>query len=266
MKKFRIKPGSRVDLSKYDPDDRSASFATKEEDAAALSAMQARLDALQDVFYAAHAHKLLVVLQGMDTSGKDGTIRHVFNSVDPLGVRVASFKVPTEEEKDHDFLWRVHRVVPGAGEIAIFNRSHYEDILVTRAHGWIDGKEAKHRIAHINAFEALLADAGTVIVKFFLHISRDEQKRRLEERIANQDKQWKFAVGDLGERKLWDRYVRAYEDALSGTSTACAPWYVVPANSKTNRNLMISRVLVKTLEKLRLEYPRRPDLAGIVVS
>jgi PPK2 family polyphosphate:nucleotide phosphotransferase len=266
MKSFLIKPGSRVDLDKFDPDDRSASLGSKKQSLEKLAALGARLNELQDVFYGSRSHKLLVVLQGMDTSGKDGTIRHVFSAVDPLGVRVAGFKAPTDDEKAHDFLWRVHRVAPAAGEIVIFNRSHYEDVLITRVHDWIDNEEAKRRLAHINAFEKLLADSGTVIRKFYLHISRDEQKTRLEERLSDPDKHWKFALGDLAERKLWDRYMTAYEDAIAVTSTDVAPWYVVPANSKTNRNLFISNVLVETLESLKLTYPQGPELKGIVVE
>ena len=267
MKKFLIKPGKKVSLARYDPADRSASSSFKEKDIRELTALSARLDKLQDVFYASAKHKLLIVLQGMDTSGKDGTVRHVFNAVDPLGVRVASFKAPTEEEKSHDFLWRVHRQVPGNGEIVVFNRSHYEDVLITRVHGWIDAKECKRRYKHINAFEKVLADSGTVILKFFLHISMDEQKRRLEERLANPDKQWKFRLGDLEERKHWEDYMTAYKDAMEATSTALAPWFVVPSDSKTNRNLFISRVLVKTLNGLKLGYPPpEENLEGVVVE
>ncbi len=175
--------------------------------------------------------------------------------------------MPTDEERSHDFLWRIHRQVPAAGETVIFNRSHYEDVLVPRVHELIGKNEVKSRFGHINAFEAMLADSGTIIIKFFLHISRDEQKARLEERLANPDKRWKFALGDLAERKLWDRYAEAYEDLLGSTSTRHAPWYVVPANSKGNRNLFISRVLVSTLESLKLAYPQpATDLANIVVE
>ena len=267
MKKFLIKPGSKVDLAKFDPEDRSAAPGTKQENAEKLAALSERLDELQDVFYGARSRKFLIVLQGMDTSGKDGTIRHVFGAVDPLGLRVTSFKAPTEEEKSHDFLWRVHRPAPANGEMVIFNRSHYEDVLITRVHNWIDNKEAARRFAHINAFEQMLADAGAVIVKFFLHISKDEQKVRLHERLSNPDKHWKFALGDLAERKQWDRYMAAYEDALSKTSTPHAPWYVVPANSKTNRNLFVSQVLVQMLEDLKLAYPApAEDLKGIVIE
>lgn len=267
MEKFRIKPDKKVDLSKFDSDDRSASTGTKQQDAEELATLSARLGQLQDVFYGSGAHKLLIVLQGMDTSGKDGTIRKVFGSVDPLGVRVANFKAPTDEEKSHDFLWRIHRQTPGNGEIVIFNRSHYEDVLITRVHGWIDKKETKRRFRQINEFELMLAEHGTVIQKFFLHISKDEQKARLEERLSDPDKQWKFQLGDLEERKFWDQYTEAYEDALQNTSTKHAPWHVVPANSKMNRNLYILRVLVQTLEGLKLAYPdHQEDLQDVVVE
>jgi PPK2 family polyphosphate:nucleotide phosphotransferase len=267
MTKFLVKPGKKVDLDRFDPDDQSAASSFKEKNVQELAALSERLDELQDVFYASSKHKLLVVLQGMDTSGKDGTIRHVFTSVDPLGVRVASFKAPTDEEKSHDFLWRIHPHVPGNGEMAIFNRSHYEDVLITRVHDWIDAKECKRRYKHISAFEKLLADNGTVILKFFLHISTDEQKRRLEERLKIPNKQWKFRLGDLEERKRWNDYMSAYEQALEATSTEWAPWFVVPSNSKTNRNLFISRILVNSLERLKLTYPpSSEDLQGVVVE
>lgn len=267
LKDYRVKFGRKVRLEDWDPDDKSASPDSKAEDKENLFKISARLDELQDVLYAQHQHSLLIVLQGMDTAGKDGTVRHVFNQVDPLGVRVASFKAPTEEEKDHDFLWRVHRQVPGKGEIVIFNRSHYEDVLIVRVHNWIDEKVCEQRYKQINQFERLLARSGTTIVKFYLHISKEEQKKRLQERLDNPKKQWKFNVGDLAERKLWRDYRIAYEAALSATSTEWAPWYVVPANSELNRNLLISQVLLRTLEKLKLKHPKpKQPLKGIVIE
>jgi PPK2 family polyphosphate:nucleotide phosphotransferase len=267
MNKFRLRPGKQVDLSKFDPADRSASPGNKEQDNTELAELSARLDKLQDLLVASRTHKVLIVLQGTDTSGKDGTIRHVFKNVDPLGVRVVAFKTPTEEERSRDFLWRVHAHVPGTGEIVIFNRSHYEDVLITLVHGWIDRAEAKRRYAHINAFERLLAEGGTSIVKFYLHISKAEQRRRLQERLEDPEKQWKFRLSDLEERKLWNKYIKAYETALEATSTASAPWYIVPSDSKTNRNLFISRVLVDTLERLKLRYPEsQDDLAGVRIK
>lgn len=267
MEKFRIKPDKKIDLSTFDTKDRSASLGTKQENVETLTKLSERLNELQDVFYGARSHKFLIVLQGMDTSGKDGTIRHVFKSVDPLGVRVANFKGPTDEEKSHDFLWRIHRQVPGDGEMVIFNRSHYEDVLITRVHEWIGKKEVKRRFKQINDFESMLAEHGTIIRKFFLHISKDEQKVRLEERLSNAQKRWKFQMGDLEERKHWDSYQAAYEDVLENTSTKYAPWYVVPADSKTNRNLFISRLLVKTLEELKLAYPTvEEQVSNIVIE
>jgi PPK2 family polyphosphate:nucleotide phosphotransferase len=265
--RYRVKPGSKVDLKDWDPDDKSASPGTKEKDEKRLQELAARIDELQELLYAEAKHGVLVVLQGMDTSGKDGTIRHVFHEVDPLGVRAVRFKAPTEDELAHDFLWRVHPHAPAKGELVIFNRSHYEDVIVVRVHKWIDEPEWKRRYELINAFEHLLADNNTVILKFYLHISKDEQRGRLQERIDNANKQWKFNVNDLAERKLWPDYMKAYTDALAATSTQWAPWYVVPSNSKMNRNLFVSSVLRETLEGLNMRYPRpKQKLDGIVVQ
>jgi PPK2 family polyphosphate:nucleotide phosphotransferase len=225
------------------------------------------MDALQEILYAEHKHKLLIVLQGMDTAGKDGAIRHVFEGVDPLGVRVASFKVPSAEELDHDYLWRIHKAVPAAGEIVIFNRSHYEDVLVVRVHKLVAPAVWKKRYDQINAFERHLTQTGTTIVKFFLNIDFDEQKKRLQARLEDPTKQWKFNPQDLKERKLWPVYMKAYEDALGKTSTAYAPWHIVPANRKWYRDLVISSILVETLENLKLQYPQPAEsLEGLVVE
>jgi PPK2 family polyphosphate:nucleotide phosphotransferase len=250
-----IQLGSKLSLADVDPARKPAGLEDKAARLAALEKLSAKLDTLQEVLYAAHAQKVLVVLQGMDTAGKDGTIRHVFKTIDPLGVRVASFKAPTQAERDHDFLWRVHAQAPGAGEIVIFNRSHYEDVLITRVHGWIDAAECKRRYAQINAFERTLAESGTLFLKCFLHVSKDEQRDRLQARLDDPTKHWKFNPTDLEERELWDDYTRAYEDATSATSTEWAPWYVIPSNSKSSRNLYIARLLVDLLEGLRLQYP-----------
>jgi PPK2 family polyphosphate:nucleotide phosphotransferase len=267
LPKLLVKPGTRVDLSKRDPGAKNGVPAAKAERMQQLADLATRVDALQDLLYAQNQHKLLVVLQGMDTSGKDGTIRHVFGEVDPLGVRAISFRAPVGEELEHDFLWRVHRQTPRRGEMVIFNRSHYEDVLVTRVHEWIDLDECRRRYEHINAFERVLADNGTSILKFFLHISKDEQKRRLQARIDDPAKRWKFNPRDLEERKLWDRYMHAYEDALSATSTGRAPWYVVPSDSKSTRNLIVSSILVRTLEAMKMDYPQpAQDVSGIVVE
>ncbi|HEX7972104.1 MAG TPA: polyphosphate kinase 2 family protein [Thiobacillus sp.] len=259
-------PDSRVKLSHWDPDDTAILGKEKTDARARLVEYGTRLEALQERLYAEGKHKLLIVLQAMDTAGKDSTIRHVFRGVDPLGVRVTSFKAPTPRELARDFLWRVHQHVPGAGEIGIFNRSHYEDVLITRVNGWIDAAECKRRYRQINEFERMLAETGTTILKFYLHISRDEQKKRLEARRDTPEKQWKFLPADLVVRKQWDDYMKAYEAALSATSTAHAPWHVIPANSKLARNLTISRLLIAALESLDMHYPPpAADVAGTII-
>lgn len=266
MKKYQIKPGSKVNLGDFDPADTSAFQGGKKEAQAALLEQNAELEALQEMLYAQHEHKVLIVLQGMDTSGKDGVIRHVFEGVNPQGVRVASFKVPTPIELDHDYLWRVHPQVPGKGEMVIFNRSHYEDVLVVRVHGLVPKKVWSRRYAHINAFEKMLAEEGTTILKFFLHISPEEQKERLLARLQDPARQWKFNPSDLKERKLWKDYIRAYEDALAKTSTAHAPWYVIPSDKKWYRNWLIADILVKTLKGLKVAYPQPGYDAGAALE
>jgi PPK2 family polyphosphate:nucleotide phosphotransferase len=260
----RIEPGSKVRIGDLDPDatplcgDKSGG---KEKSAAIAE----RLGKLQELLYAEHVHKILIVLQGMDTSGKDGTVRHVMSGVSPAGVHVVSFKTPSREELDHDFLWRVHAKTPGNGEIAVFNRSHYEDVLVVRVHELVKEKVWRKRYEQINAFEETLAAAGTVILKFFLNISRDEQRKRLQERIDDPTKHWKFQHGDIEERKLWDDYMKAYEDMLEKTSTEHAPWYAIPSDAKWYRNLVIGAVIVETLESLGMAYPKT-DLSKEVVE
>ena len=255
LKQYRVSLGARVDLVNVDADDKSLLKRGKDEAKIELEALREKLETLQSVFYASGQHKLLIVLQAMDTAGKDSTIRMVFAGVNPQGVKVANFKAPTAEELAHDFLWRVHAKAPGNGEIVIFNRSHYEDVLITRVNGWIDDKTCKQRYAAINAFEQLLADHGTTILKFYLHISKDEQKQRLMERQQDPTKHWKFNPADLKTRAQWDDYMGAYNQAIAATSTAHAPWYVVPANSKLQRNLIVSTVICDTLESLKLAYP-----------
>lgn len=216
--------------------------------------------------WAEHQHRVLVVIQATDTGGKDGTIRHVFDGTNPQGVKVASFKKPTEEELRHDYLWRVHSEVPGSGEITIFNRSHYEDVLVVRVHDIVPKERWSKRYDHINDFERLLADEGTTIVKIFLHISKDEQKQRLQDRLDEPDKNWKFALGDLAERERWDDYQEAFTAMLERTSQPWAPWYVVPANNKRFRNLVISHLMVNTLRSLDMEWPEAEEgLKDIVI-
>ena len=267
MKRYRVEPGSQVDLSRFDPADTSAFPGGKKDTAEVFAKLNDRLEELQEMLWAENRHKVLVVLQGMHTSGKDGTIRHVFDGVNPLGVRVASFKAPTPEELAHDFLWRVHPKVPARGEMVIFNRSHYEDVVAVRVKELAPPKVWKPRYDQINDFERLLAESGTTILKFFLHIDKDEQKERLQARLDDPTKRWKFRRGDLEDRKLWEKFTEAYEEALSRTSKDGAPWYVVPANKKWYRNLVVATVLVETLEKLDMRYPApEEDLDGIGIE
>ena len=251
----RVDEGTKVHLSKWPTSSTDGFQGGKAEGIEALEPLNAELADLQQMLFADGTHKVLVVLQGMDTSGKDGTIKHVFRTVNPLGVKVANFKRPNDTELAHDYLWRVHSNTPGAGHLTIFNRSHYEDVLVVRVHDLVPEKQWRRRYAHIRDFEHMLVDEGTVVRKFFLHISKDEQKRRLQERLDNPAKQWKFEHGDIDERKLWDEYQTAYEAALDQTSTEHAPWYVIPANKKWFRNLLISTILIETLEGLDMHYP-----------
>jgi PPK2 family polyphosphate:nucleotide phosphotransferase len=213
----------------------------------------------QEMLYAARDRKVLLVLQGMDTSGKDGTVRSLFHGINPMGLRAATFKAPSDDELAHDYLWRVHRQVPAKGEIAIFNRSHYEDVLITLVQGWIGEDEARRRYAHIRDFERMLAETGTVIVKVFLHISKDEQRQRLQERADDPQKHWKFDDDDLVQRKHWDDYQRAYEKAIAATDADHAPWYVIPADSKTHRNLLMATLLLEIMESLKLSFPKPRD-------
>jgi len=256
VKSYRVEPGDRVNLAAWDADDRSGFDGGKKEGVHELRELRERLDELQALLYAEHRHKVLVVLQAMDAGGKDGTIRSVFEGVNPQGVVVTSFKVPTPLELDHDFLWRVHRHTPARGQLAIFNRSHYEDVLVTRVHGLVDRDLCERRYAQINDFERMLAEEGTTLLKFFLHIDPDEQKERLQERLEEPRKRWKFSRADVEERKLWDAYMSAYDDALSATSTEWAPWHIVPANHNWYRNLYVVNTIVGVLESLDMRYPQ----------
>ena len=264
INRFRVRPGTEVDLGSWDPDTDDGLSKSDLKDL--TKDLNDRLEELQELLYAEGHHKVLVVLQATDTGGKDGTIRHVFDGTNPQGVKVASFKKPTSKELAHDFLWRVHRHAPGSGEITIFNRSHYEDVLVVRVHELVARERWEARYCHINNFERLLADEGTTIVKIYLHISKDEQKRRLQSRLDEPHKNWKFDVGDLAERSRWDSYRAAFESMLSRTSTDWAPWFVIPANNKRFRNLVISQLLVETLESLEMAYPEPADgLDDIVI-
>jgi PPK2 family polyphosphate:nucleotide phosphotransferase len=267
MKRYLVKPGDKVDLKKCDPNDKSYFEGDKEESKRELLKINARLEELQEMLYAENKHKILIVLQALDSGGKDGTIRHVFDGVNPQGVKVASFKVPTKEELAHDYLWRVHKHTPGTGEIVIFNRSHYEDVLVVRVHDLVPNSVWERRFKHIRDFERLLADEGTTILKFFLHIDSDEQKERFQSRLDTPHKRWKFRLGDLEERRLWNHYMTAYEEAISQTSTDWAPWHIIPANRKWYRNVVISRIIVDTLESLKMSYPEpEEDLDEVVIE
>ena len=254
--------GKRFSLDDFAPSDKPFSSGDKAQDKAAVEALAIELDTLQNLFYADRRHKLLVVLQGTDTSGKDGTIRGVFGRTSALGVHAIGWKAPTETERAHDYLWRIHSQVPAAGDIMIFNRSHYEDVLVPVVNGWIKPAEVAQRFAHINAFEQILVETGTVVMKFMLHIGFDEQGSRLQERVDDPTKRWKFSFGDIEVRKQWSDYQKAYEALLRATSTPHAPWTVVPANSKTHRNLMIATLVRDKLKSLGLKYP--PDDAAMV--
>ncbi len=257
LERYRVNP-KKFSLKQFKADDKSARTGDKLEDAKLLASLVQAINARQDILHAQARYKVLLILQGMDTSGKDGTIKQVFSACDPLGIRLACFKAPSDEELAHDYLWRVHQQSPKKGELVIFNRSHYEDVLIVKVHDWIDDAECARRYRQINDFERMLVENGTTIIKCFLHISPAEQKERLQERLTDPAKVWKFNPKDLEERKLWPAYTAAYENALKATSTEVAPWYVIPADSKTNRNLLVSQILLKTLEAMPLEYPVRP--------
>lgn len=261
MKRHLVRPGVRVHLDKVDPDDTGEYRKTKkgkDKVKAITLELSERLGELQERLYANGEQSMLVVLQGMDTSGKDGTIKSVMSGVNPQGCRVASFKSPSDNELAHDFLWRIHREAPPRGHIGIFNRSHYEDVLITRVHGWVSEKQAKQRFHQIREFEELLYENGTTILKFFLHISKDEQKERLEERIHDPEKRWKFDEGDIEERKRWKDYMCAFEDVLGATSLDHAPWYIVPANRKWYRNFVVASTIVEAMTALKLKPPPEP--------
>ena len=264
LKRYLVPPGEKLDLQQFDPDDTSL-LQGKKEAAEELPGLLERLEEAQQRLFAAHDRGLLVVLQGMDTSGKDGAVRHVMRGFNPQGTRVVSFRPPSEDELDHDFLWRVHAKVPARGEAVVFNRSHYEDVLIVRVHNLVPKKVWELRYDQINAFEQMLAQTGTVVVKFFLHISRDQQRKRLQARVNDPKKCWKFQPGDLEERKFWKDYMEAYQDALGKTSTEWAPWYIIPANRKWYRNYLVGSILADTLDGLHLEYPKC-HVAGVVVK
>ena len=262
-----FRPKKSFKLKDDDASAKPLSSGDKATDKLAVEAITIEIAQLQDIFFAEQNRKVLVVLQGMDTSGKDGTLKGVFGKIDPLGLRGYAYKAPTATEHARDFLWRVHQQVPARGEIVIFNRSHYEDVLITRVHDLIDEAECARRLAHIRDFERMLAETGTTVVKFFLHISKDEQKLRLQERLENPDKVWKFDPLDIAERKYWSQYQQAYAAAIEETDADHAPWFVVPANSKTHRNLVIASILRETLQQMKLAYPpAKAELTGIKID
>lgn len=267
MKIYRIRPGTRVKLADFDPNGETELAGDKERGVAQLERTKTELQQLQRMLYAERRHRLLIVLQGMDGSGKDGTVRNVFSGIDPHGFRVISFKSPTAQELDHDFLWRVHREAPAKGEIAVFNRSHYEDVVAVNVKNLAPKAVWEKRYEHIVNFEKMLADEGTTILKFFLHISRDEQRRRLQSRLQSPEKHWKFNPEDIADRRLWPQFSAAYEEVLSRTSTAEAPWFVVPANRKYYRNAVLAGIVRETLAKLELKYPAPTwDLSKVTVE
>ncbi|MDB5861069.1 MAG: phosphate--nucleotide phosphotransferase [Ramlibacter sp.] len=263
----REPPPRGISLASLDPDAEPFSLGDKDADKAAVDALAREIDELQNLLYADRRFKLLVVLQGTDGSGKDGTIRAVFNRVSPLGTRAHGFRAPTDEEHAHDFLWRIHQRVPAAGELTIFNRSHYEDVLVPMAEQGMKTSDARIRCRQIKDFELLLTETGTVILKFMLLISKDEQRQRLQARIDDPSKAWKFDTHDLEVRQRWSAYQKAYEFALAQTGTDYAPWTIVPANSKTHRNIMIGTMVRDALSALKLRYPPpKEGIAGIRVK
>ena len=258
---YRVRPGDAVRLSEWSTDSTDGFVGEKGDAATELTRLNDRLADLQQTLYAQAQHKVLVVLQGMDSSGKDGTIKHVFRTINPVGVKVVNFTRPNDVELAHDYLWRIHEHTPRNGRMTIFNRSHYEDVLVVRVNELVPEQVWRRRYEHIRGFEQMLADEGTTIIKVFLHISKDEQRRRLQQRIDDPAKHWKFDHGDVAERAHWDAYQRAYADAIGETSTVHAPWFIVPSDRKWYRNLVVSTLLIDALERLDLRYPE--PAAGI---
>ena len=251
---FRVEPGRRIDLEKIDADWKPDGL-SRDEAEEEFKRLTEKLRGLQHLMYAENKSSLLVVLQGRDAAGKDGTIRHVFGPMNPQGSKVTSFKVPSKIELAHDFLWRCHIAAPQRGQVGIFNRSHYEDVLVVRVHDLVPKSEWSRRFDLINAFERMLIHNRTKILKFYLHIDRDEQLERFKKRIDNPKKNWKISDADYSERPLWDEYTEAFEEALSKCSTDDAPWFVVPANRKWARNLAVARIVVEAMESLDMRFP-----------
>lgn len=254
LKKYTLQHGKETILAKFDPDDTNK-YKNKEEVEEEFEKLQEKLRNLQDKLFASKKHAVLILFQGMDCSGKDGVIKKALSNLNPQGFRTESFKKPTEDELAHDFLWRSHKVLPQKGYICAFNRSYYEDVLITRVHKTITDKEAEKRMAHIRNFENLLLDNGVVLIKIFLHISKSFQMDKINERMGNPEKRWKFDPNDLQERQHWDQYVEAYENVFSQTARKKAPWYIVPANERWFRDFLVLQILVDTMERLNLTYP-----------
>jgi PPK2 family polyphosphate:nucleotide phosphotransferase len=253
-KQLIVSPDAKVHLSEYDPEDTLGWHKGHKTESSLLKAIE-RMDNLQYRLSAERKRALLIVLQGLDAAGKDGTIRHVMSGMNPQGCKVTSFKVPTAVEAAHDFLWRIHRAVPELGEVGIFNRSHYEDVLIVRVHKLVPKEAWSHRYDQINEFESILAENGVRLLKFFLHISKDEQRKRLLERIHDPARQWKISEADFHERKFWNDYTAAYEDAIGKCSTKHSPWFIIPSNKKWFRNLAVSHIIVETLDEMNPKFP-----------
>jgi PPK2 family polyphosphate:nucleotide phosphotransferase len=253
-KRLAVTPGTKVKLSQYDPED-TLGWDKGHKMKASLEKTIESLDKLQYLLYAEHKHALLIVLQGLDAAGKDGTIRHVMSGINPQGCVVTPFKAPTKDELAHDYLWRIHKAIPEIGDIGIFNRSHYEDVLVVRVHNLVPKQVWSQRYDQINSFEQMLNENNVRILKFFLHISKDEQKERFQARIDDKDRRWKISEADFAERLYWDEYTKAYEEALTRCSTPTAPWFVIPSNKKWFRNLAVSHIIAEALEDLKMKFP-----------
>ncbi|WP_405168757.1 PPK2 family polyphosphate kinase [Paenibacillus sp. FSL H3-0286] len=267
IKRYMIKDTNEIQLNKLDPDD-TGNFKSKKEAEAKTEQLKERLAELQDILFAQKKHSLLVILQGMDSSGKDGTVKHIFSGINPQGFIVTSFKKPSLEEEAHDFLWRVHQKTPPKGYISAFNRSHYEDVLVPRVHGGLKKDDMKRRFRYIRQFEEMLVEEGTTIIKLFLHISKEKQLKKIKERLEDPKKHWKFDASDLQEREFWDDYQEAYVDVFKESSIDKAPWYWIPANHQWYRNYLALSIVVKTLESLDLSYPKlntpTPDISELI--
>ncbi len=266
IKQFKVEPDQEVKLKNYDPDETS-DYKSADDARDKFKELNMKLIDLQELLYAEKKHSLLIILQAMDAGGKDGTIKHVMRGLNPQSCVVHSFKAPSDEERSHDFLWRIHKEVPPVGYVGIFNRSHYEDVLVTRVHKWITHHVAKQRFNQINEFEELLTESGVTILKFFLHISKEEQRKRLQERLDDKEKHWKFSLNDMKEREQWEDYMSAFEDVFSNCSTKVAPWYIIPSNKKWFRNLAVAKVIVQAMENMNLHVPApKEDYSKVVIK